>query len=244
MLAVGVGNLTLSVGGSGWTAANVGSLLSASGGGFASGSVLGIDTTAAGAGFSYGAIAGNMGLTKLGPNSLTPLTAVNTFAGSTTVSGGTLNLVKAALCRETKSLSQPLAAFPSLRVSARLVHFWGPERRGEHHSTKHRRRGPDYRRQQREHDLRRRAQWLGLADEDRNWHARAHGVQQFLGGITVVVARLTVASSGALIAASGKNLYVGYSGPAAMTIQEAPKSVSAVSWTSIIKRAERPAPPC
>ena len=83
--------LALSVGGTGWTAANIGSLLSANSGGFAPGSAVGIDTTNATSGFSCGAIAGNMGLTNLGPNTLT-LKPAGTFTGPTTVNGGTLDL--------------------------------------------------------------------------------------------------------------------------------------------------------
>ena len=84
---------TLALSSTGWTAAAVGSLLSANSAGFASGSALGFDTTYGS--FSYGSgytpITGNMGLTKLGPNTLT-LTGSNTFSGTTTVSSGTLDL--------------------------------------------------------------------------------------------------------------------------------------------------------
>jgi autotransporter-associated beta strand protein len=89
------GTLALSVGGTGWTAASVGNLLLANSGGFAAGSAIGIDTTNATGGFPYGSvIAGSMGLTKLGPYTLS-LTTANTFAGPTTVSGGTLDLSNA-----------------------------------------------------------------------------------------------------------------------------------------------------
>ena len=83
------GMLTLSVGGSGWLATSAGSLLNANGTGFASGSTLGLDTT--NANFTYGVITGNMGLAKLGVNTLT-LTGNSTFAGPTLISGGTLQL--------------------------------------------------------------------------------------------------------------------------------------------------------
>ena len=66
-------------------------LLTAHDGSFAPGSVLALDTTAATGGFSYGTIYGNMGLTKLGSNSLT-LTGASTFSGNTVISGGTLQL--------------------------------------------------------------------------------------------------------------------------------------------------------
>ena len=91
-LTVGSGaTLTLSAGTS-WTATNIGNLVTANSNGFHPGSALGIDTTLAGTtGFSYGGINGNMGLTVLGTNSLT-LTAASSFAGPTTISGGTLQL--------------------------------------------------------------------------------------------------------------------------------------------------------
>ena len=91
-LAVNNGaTLTLSVSGSGWSATNLSNLLTAHDGSFAPGSVLALDTTAATGGFSYGTIYGNMGLTKLGSNSLT-LTGASTFSGNTVISGGTLQL--------------------------------------------------------------------------------------------------------------------------------------------------------
>ena len=92
-LAVGnSGTITVNVGGSGWTAANVGSLLAANSGSFAAGSTLGIDTTNASGTttFSFNVL-GSLGLTKLGPNTLS-LSAANAFGGTTTISGGTLNL--------------------------------------------------------------------------------------------------------------------------------------------------------
>jgi len=42
----------------------------------------------------------------------------------------------------------------------------------------------------------------------------------FSGGVTVAGGMLTVASSGSLTTGSGKSIYVGYTGPAAMTIQD------------------------
>ena len=79
--------LALSVGGTGWAAADVGVLLANNGASFNPGSVLGIDTT--NANFSYGTISGSMGLTKLGVNTLT-LTGANTYMGPTVVNGGML----------------------------------------------------------------------------------------------------------------------------------------------------------
>ena len=86
------GTLALSVGGTGgWTAISASNLLTANSVGFDPGSALGIDTTLAGAGgFSYPySISGSMGLTKLGPNTLS-LGGVNTYSGTTTVAAGTL----------------------------------------------------------------------------------------------------------------------------------------------------------
>ena len=85
--------LALAVGGtSGWSATNINGLLTSNGTGFAVGSTLGIDTTNATSGFSYSnTIGGSMGLTILGPNTLT-LSQSNSFSGPTTVTGGTLAL--------------------------------------------------------------------------------------------------------------------------------------------------------
>ena len=69
---------------------NIGNLFTANGSGFSPGSTFGIDTTFAGTnGFSYGAISGNIGLTVVGTNSLI-LTGSSSYAGPTTISGGTL----------------------------------------------------------------------------------------------------------------------------------------------------------
>ena len=88
--------LTLNVGTLAWAASNVSSLLTANSGGFNLGSALGIDTTNATSGFSYGsAIAGSMGLTKVGPNTLT-LSGTNTYSGPTTVNAGMLTLTSPA----------------------------------------------------------------------------------------------------------------------------------------------------
>ncbi len=88
-----VGNgamLTVSAGGSGWTAASIGALLGGNGSGFANGSALGIDTT--GGSLAYASnLSGNMGLVKLGSNALT-LSAADTYKGNTLISGGTLAL--------------------------------------------------------------------------------------------------------------------------------------------------------
>ena len=84
--------LALSVGTS-WTVNNVGSLLTTNSGNFSPGSAVGLDTS--NGNFTYGTISGNMGLTKLGSNTLT-LTGNNTYAGSTTVSMGTLAIVSTA----------------------------------------------------------------------------------------------------------------------------------------------------
>ena len=80
--------LTVDVGGAaGWQSNSFATLLTANGGGFGIGSTLGIDTT--NGVFVSGSIGGNMGVTKLGSNSLT-LTGASTFAGPTVISGGTL----------------------------------------------------------------------------------------------------------------------------------------------------------
>ena len=84
-------NGTLTLDGTGWTTATVGSLVAANSGGFFSGSTLGIDTTGVSGSFVSGPIAGNMGLTKLGSQTLT-LTGASTFFGSTTINAGTLQL--------------------------------------------------------------------------------------------------------------------------------------------------------
>ena len=77
----------LGIGGSGWSTSNIITLLGTNGSNFAAGSSLGFDTT--NANYTYGGLAGNMGLSKLGSNTLT-VTGANTFAGRVTISGGTL----------------------------------------------------------------------------------------------------------------------------------------------------------
>ena len=70
-------------------AADVSNLLTHNSGGFTLGSALGIDTS--NANFTYGGFGGNMGLVKLGQNTLT-LTGNSTFMGNTLVSAGVLAL--------------------------------------------------------------------------------------------------------------------------------------------------------
>jgi autotransporter-associated beta strand protein len=85
------GTLAVSVGTLAWAASDVSTLLANNGNRFASGSALGIDTTDATSGFTYGsAVTQNMGLTKLGPNTLTLSATNNTYSGNTTVNLGTL----------------------------------------------------------------------------------------------------------------------------------------------------------
>ena len=85
------GTLTLSVEERDGRRRHVGNFLNADGSDFAVQSALGFDTTNANFTYSGSAITGNMGLTKLGNNTLT-LTGVSTFAGPTLISGGTLQL--------------------------------------------------------------------------------------------------------------------------------------------------------
>jgi autotransporter-associated beta strand protein len=83
------GTLVAQVGGSGWTE---GEMLGLIGNATKTSGVLGIDTT--NANLTQGATAyslGNLGLTKLGANTLT-LTRANTYSGATVISGGTLAL--------------------------------------------------------------------------------------------------------------------------------------------------------
>jgi fibronectin-binding autotransporter adhesin len=70
------------------------------------GSALGIDTTNASGGIATyaGSIAGNQGLNKIGAGSLV-LTAANTYAGATTVSGGTLKAGIANAIATTSALA-------------------------------------------------------------------------------------------------------------------------------------------
>ena len=77
--------------GTGWTAANFTSFLtSANTSGFFAGSALGLDSTSAS--FTCGnSLVGNMGLTKLGTNTVT-LTGANGYNGHTTVGMGTLEV--------------------------------------------------------------------------------------------------------------------------------------------------------
>jgi len=86
--------LTAETSGSSWTQNAISSLMSANGSGFAAGSALGIDTTSGNFPCGY-SLVGNMGLTKLGPNTLT-FSASNSYSGPTAVLAGTLNLSNSA----------------------------------------------------------------------------------------------------------------------------------------------------
>ena len=81
--------MALLVGGSGFAAADVNAFAIANSGGFAAGSTLGMDTTPGSLLYPY-TIPGNMGLTKLGPNTLTLTASANTYTGPTQVGGGSL----------------------------------------------------------------------------------------------------------------------------------------------------------
>lgn len=110
--------LAVSAGGSGWTAAGIGTLLGSNSGGFASGSILGIDTS--GGSLSYDSnIVGNMGLAKLGGNTLL-LSGSNTYSGGTTVDAGVLYV--------TNSNAIPAAA--SLTVGAGGTFIFDPSAAG------------------------------------------------------------------------------------------------------------------
>ncbi|QDU28454.1 Hemolysin, chromosomal [Anatilimnocola aggregata] len=87
--AAATGAIAVNVAGLGqWTELDISNLLAANNSGFAANSALGIDTAAGD--FTYNSsIAGNLGITKLGPNRLT-LAASNTYAGTTTIDQGTL----------------------------------------------------------------------------------------------------------------------------------------------------------
>ena len=89
---VAVGNgatLAVNVGGNGqWAATAIDTLRSNAS--FASGAALGIDTTNATNGFTYASsISGNLGLVKLGANTLT-LTGADSYGGGTTINAGRL----------------------------------------------------------------------------------------------------------------------------------------------------------
>ena len=95
------GTLTLNVGGSGWQSTDVASLLShANTANFSAGSTLGIDTTSVAGSFTIGVLSGKTGLAKLGPNTLV-LNGISTFSGSTTVSGGTLDVATGSYLQDS-----------------------------------------------------------------------------------------------------------------------------------------------
>jgi autotransporter-associated beta strand protein len=86
------GLLALRTGSGQWGATEIGNLLSNASLTFAAGGALGIDTTTGDISYSPAIPAtANMGLTKLGPNTLT-LSAVNLYPGKTTIHRGTLAL--------------------------------------------------------------------------------------------------------------------------------------------------------
>jgi fibronectin-binding autotransporter adhesin len=214
------GMLSLSVGGSGWTATSIGNLLSANGGGFAPGSALGIDTSAAS--FCYtNSIAGNMGLTKLGPNTLT-LTAANTFAGPTAVSGGTLDVANGKALQGS-SLIAPTTGIISFDASVSPASFTFGGLTGSGNINLQ--------------NTAAAAIVLTVGGNNGNTTysgalsgpgslAKAGvgtltltGTSSFSGGITVGVGALNVASTGSLSTTNG-SLYIGSGGPAAVSIRE------------------------
>src|SRR5262249_25050518 len=77
-------------------------LLTSNSSGFAGGSIFGIDTSGGSLSYSF-KIVGNIGLTKLGGNSLV-LTASNTYSGATTVTQGKL-VVDGTLTNSNVSVS-------------------------------------------------------------------------------------------------------------------------------------------
>ena len=88
------GTATLAVnygGASDWTSVQVDSLLTNNGAGFATGSFLGFDTTNLSGSYGTSITVANLGLTKLGNNTLT-LGGTNSYTGGTTISAGTLSL--------------------------------------------------------------------------------------------------------------------------------------------------------
>ena len=87
--------LGIRVGGAGeWSQSNISAMMNNAS--FAPGALLGIDTTDATAAYSYSNnVAGNIGLTKLGANTLL-LSGSNTYTGPTTIAAGTLQIGNAA----------------------------------------------------------------------------------------------------------------------------------------------------
>jgi fibronectin-binding autotransporter adhesin len=86
--------LTLSVGGSGWSAADISTLLESNDPSFSSGSMLGIDTSNGSLTYASN-VPGKTGLAKMGSNSLV-LAGTNTYSGLTNVTAGTLQVTSTA----------------------------------------------------------------------------------------------------------------------------------------------------
>ena len=162
--------LAVAVGGTGqWNSGatdDIGNLLRPTAANFGAGSMLGIDTTSGN--FSYGgAIAGTMGLNKLGGNTLY-LTGANTYSGPTTISGGTLQLANAnAAPNSTISVSSANSLTFAPGVGTFNVGGLAGGGSLALADTRRKPRHPFRRRQQRQHDLLRRAERLRRPDQDR-----------------------------------------------------------------------------
>ena len=115
--------LMLDVGGSGWQTADVNSLLSHNGSGFAAGSTLDLDTSSVSGTFYCGAINGNMGLSKLGSNTLA-MTAASTLAGPTTISAGTLAIFNGSALQNS-TLTVPSSSVASIALGSTSMTFGG-----------------------------------------------------------------------------------------------------------------------
>ena len=125
MLSVGSGAaLILAISPTGWNSTSVASFLaSANTAGFASGATFGIDTS--GGNFTYGSLNCATKLTKLGANTLS-LTGASTFAGPTTVAGGTLLLANSGALLDSTVMAPNAASLVfSSSVSPAAFTFGG-----------------------------------------------------------------------------------------------------------------------
>ena len=107
-----------------WTSIQVDGLLAANGAGFAAGAALGLDTTNLSGAYSSNISATNLGLTKLGTNTLT-LGGTNAYTGITTITAGTLSVGSIGNGGVAGNLGQATSAATNLVFNGGTLKYTG-----------------------------------------------------------------------------------------------------------------------
>jgi autotransporter-associated beta strand protein len=167
-----------------------------------------------------GSISGTGSLTKAGTGSMLTLSGSNTFSGTTTITGGTLNLANSIALEGSTVLAPTGSSYLTFDPSVHAFTFGGLSGSGNLSLQ----------------NTAAVALTVGGNNASTAYSGALSGSgsltklgagtltltgpNTFSGGTTINGGALTVASSGVLTSASGKNLYVGNTGPASMTIQQ------------------------